>query len=137
MSDGGSFTIKGADVLKELLEQFPDAVQKRAVNTGLSKAGGRLRTYLRRAAPEQSGELKRSLGVKRDRKTGKVKVGLMTRFYYKTLDLSTRRGPPLHPYFEAVWDARRAEITQMILDETLKAISLEAGKIYAKTKAKK
>lgn len=137
MTDSSSFKIKGADVLKELLEQFPENVQRRAVNTGLGKAGGRLRTYLRRSAPVQSGTLKKSLGVKRDRKNGKVKVGLMTRFYYKTLDFLSRRGPPLRPYFENVWNSRRAEITQMILDETVKAISVEAGKIYAKTRAAK
>ena len=137
MSDSGSFKIVGADLLKQLLEQFPDNVQKRAVNTGLGKAGGRLRTYLRRAAPTQSGTLKKSIGIKRDRKTGKVKVGLMTRYYYKTLDFTTKRGPPLRPYFENVWDSKREEITQMILDETIKAISAEAGKIYARSKSSK
>ena len=137
MTDRGSFTIKGADKLKELLEKFPEEVQRRAVNNGLSKAGGRLRTYFRRAAPQQSGTLKKSIGIKRDRKTGKVKIGLMTRFYYKTLDFTTRRGPPLHPFFEAVWQSKRQEITQMILNETVKAIAFEAGKAYAKTKAGK
>lgn len=137
MADSGSFKINGADALRELLEQFPESVQRRAVNTGLGKAGARLRTHLRRAAPAKSGRLKKSIGVKRDRKSGKVKVGLMTRFYYKTLDLQSRRGPPLRPYFEGVWASRREEITQMILNETLKAVSIEAGKIYVKTKAAK
>ena len=163
MSDSGSFKIVGADQLKKMLEQFPDAVQRRAVNTGLNKAGGRLRTYLKRAAPRRDnfhgdappGQLVKSIGVKHDRKTGKIKVGLMTRFYYKVLEYGrnphkrrykravsnfggydVKGSPPMHKFFEKVWDMRKAEITQMILDETWKAISIEAGKMHARTKAK-
>jgi len=155
MADGGSFKIEGADALKKMLEQLPDAVQRRAVNTGLGKAGGRLRTYFRRAAPREEGTLRKSIGIKRDRKTGQVKVGLMTRFYYKVLEYGrkphTRRhknaisrfggynvkgSPPMSKFFENVWVTRKAEITKMILDETWKAVSTEAGKIYARSRGK-
>jgi hypothetical protein len=158
MSDGGSFKIKGADVLKQILAQFPPAVEKRAVNTGLGKAGGRLRTYFRRAAPRVDGTLRKSIGIKRDRKTGKVKVGLMTRFYYKVLSYgrksymrraSTRNGvqkPTKHKwsgsdmsnkFIEQTWYSKRAEIAQMIIDEARRAIEIEAGKMAARSRSVK
>jgi hypothetical protein len=133
MADEIKVNIQGADMLKQLLKTVPENVERRAINTGLSKAGARLRTYFRRAAPKKSGKLFKALGVKRDRKTGHVSVGLMSRFYYKTLDFTTKRGPPLNPYFEKVWEQRKEEITQMVLNETLKALFVEAGKAYQKS----
>lgn len=133
MADEIKVNIQGADMLKELLSVLPDNIERRVINTGLSKAGGRLRTYLRRAAPRKTKTLFNSIGIKRNRKTGHVSVGLMTRFYYKTLDYTTKRGPPLRPYFEKVWETRKEEITQMVLNETLKAIFVEAGKAHQKS----
>jgi len=147
-----SITIKGAKELQAILSQFPKAIEKRIVNNALSKAGGRLRTYFRRAAPKGDGTLRKSIGVKRDRKTGRVSVGLQSRLYYKTLEhgrkpykrrwrkgkgskFSVGGSPAMRKFFEQTWALKQGEISQLLLDECVKAISVEAGRAYARSRA--
>jgi HK97 gp10 family phage protein len=130
-------TISGAAELAELLKTFPDTIQRRAVNTALSKAGGRLRTYFRRAAPKREGKLRASIGVGRSKKKGQVFVGLRKNLYYKTLEYGRGGGPPLHPFFEAEWNNRKVEITKIIIDEVMKILANEAGKNYVRGQARR
>lgn len=136
MADSGSFNIQGARELSELLKTFPEKVKQRAVDTGVRQAGARLRTALRRAAPRKTGTLRQSIGSRFDRRTGIVRVGLMTRFYFKSLELTTKRGAPLRPFFDAAWKQNREQVAQLIIDNATKALYTEAGKIYARTKAR-
>jgi HK97 gp10 family phage protein len=137
MADSGSFKVDGIKELNQLLKTFSDNVKKRSTDTGLRQAGARLRTALRRAAPRQTGTLRNAIGSKFDKRTGTVKVGLMNRFYYKALEMNTKRGAPLRPFFEATWKQNREQIADLIIQNTTKSLYQEAGKIYARTKARK
>ena len=137
MADSGSFKIEGAKELQELLKTFPDKVKQRATDTAVRQAGARLRTAFRRAAPRKSGTLRSSIGTGFDKRTGKVYVGLQTRYYYKSLEYSSKRGAPLNPFFEQAWKQNREQVAQLIINYTHRALYLEAGKIHARTIAKK
>lgn len=136
MADSGSFKIQGAQQLQELLKTFPDKVKQRATDSGVRQAGARLRTAFRRAAPRKTGTLRNSIGSRLNRKTGVVRVGLTTRFYYKSLEMTTKRGAPLRPFFEAAWKQNREQASQLIITNTIKELYREAGKVYARTKAR-
>ena len=136
MADQGSFKINGAQDLLALLKTFPDKVKQRATDTGVRQAGARLRTAFRRAAPRKTGTLRNSIGSRFDKRTGKVYVGLQTRFYYKTLEFNTKRGAPMRPFFDAAWKSNREAVAQIIIDGATKALYQEAGKIHARTKAR-
>lgn len=136
MSDSGSVKLHGVTELNQLLATFSDNVKRRATDSGLRKAGARLRTAFRRAAPRQSGTLRQSIGSSFNKRDGKVYVGLKTRFFYKTLEFQTKRGAPLHPFMDAAWKSNRDNIAQLIIEETRKELYREAGKIYARTKAR-
>jgi len=136
MSD---FKVEGISELNELLETLPFNVQRRVQNRGLAKAAGKMRTYLRRRARAMNGTgtLAKSIGILRTRgrqRKGFVKVGLTTRYYYKTLELGgfTRRGKSyskgLHPFFEETVELHHKEIAQIIIDETGKAVAEVWGK---------
>jgi hypothetical protein len=138
MSDSGSFKLTGVSELNQLLATFTDNVKRRATDTGLRQAGARLRTALRRAAPRQTGTLRQSIGSRFNKRDGKVYVGLQTRFYYKTLSMETKRtNMRLNNYFEATWKSNREHVAQLIIDNSIKSLYTEAGKIYARTKARK
>ena len=128
--------IKGFAALKSDLGKFPEKVAVTAQKKGLRKAAGRMRTYLRRAAPRDSGNLRKSIGIIRPRRgapQNKLRVGLTTRFYYKTLEVRSARGAPLHPFFERAAERHSGDVMQIIVDETRKALYFEAGKLYAKS----
>lgn len=136
MADSGSFKVEGIAELNQLLKTFPDNVKRRATDSGVRQAGARLRTAFRRAAPRKTGTLRNSIGTRFDKKTGKVYVGLRTRFYYKTLSFPTKRtGMKLNTYFQDTWKANREQAAQLIIDNSIKELYREAGKIYARTRA--
>jgi len=135
MSEKSVFKLEGALELEKLFESFPHTVVKRTRRTGLRKAGARMRTMIRRDAPRRSGNLRKSLKSKQ-LKSGAVTVGLKERFYYKTLDLHTKRGAPLHPWFGDSVSRHSPAISQMIINEARAAIHAEAGKAYSKSKSK-
>lgn len=156
-------TISGLDALKAELRKFPDAVQARAVSTGVRKAAGKLRTALRRAAYakvargyKRKNRLRyalRSAVGKRPEFKGKAWVALKqvpgekrTRHYYKVLEVGRKaykrkrgRGnyagsPPMKPFFAKTIRANSAATMRILLTETAKAIAYEAGKAYARSK---
>lgn len=136
MSDGIKLELIGADELQRTLKQFPDAVAKRARRRGLRRAAARLRTLLRRDAPKgESRELRRSIGVKNLKYISSV--GLQKNFYYRVLDAPSDRGAPLRPWFEQSVKRHQESAAQLIITETKKAIAFEAGKAYARSKAKR
>jgi len=119
--------IKGADALKAELKKFPDAVQARAVQTGVRKAAGKLRTELRRAAYAKVArgykrknllrQAIRSAVGKRPQFKGKAWVALKTvpgesrtRHYYKTLEVGRK---PYQRYALTKFQYKRSTKTAM------------------------
>lgn len=87
---GVSYKLEGLEDLLKLMKQAPEVVERRVVKAGVRLAGSRLRTFMRRAAPRgDKGLLRKSITMKYIGKT-KVKVGLNTRQYYKTLDFGRK-----------------------------------------------
>ena len=158
--------ILGLDALRDSLKQFPDKLQTRAVNTGVRKASAQLRTALRRgayAAPmargyKRTNKLRQSLRSAVGKKPGnkgkawvglkKIPGGKRALSYYATLEhgragyTSKRRGavkgsPPMRPFFAKTWNAQRARVGRILVDETAKALAYEAGKAYGRSKGRK
>lgn len=160
-------TISGLDALKDELRKFPDAVQARAVQTGVRKAAGKLRTALRRGAYakvakgyKRKNRLRqaiRSAVGKRPQFKGKAWVALKavpgekrTRHYYKVLEVGrkayTRRGgnrgkyaasPPMKPFWQKTVRANSVATMRILITETQKAIAFEAGKAFARSKGRR
>jgi HK97 gp10 family phage protein len=155
--------ILGVEQLKRELSKFPEAVQARAVQAGVRKAAGKLRTALRRAAYSQmkvrdrkrTNKLRqaiRSAVGKRGTNKGKAWVGLKKvpgesriRFYYKTLEFGRKpyskkgRGkyagsPPMKPFWRTTVNATSGETMRILIEETQRAIAYEAGKAYGRMK---
>ena len=128
--------LQGADALLKDLKAFGPSVSQKAAKTGVRKAAQYLRREFKREAPRVSGTLRKSIKLKMGR-DGKAWVGLRERYYYKTLEFGRKGGPPLHPFFERVWNQHRGQAAQMIVDETRKAVYVEAGKVYARSRTRR
>lgn len=91
MSDAPvTYQLEGLEELLALMKQAPEVVERKVVKSGVRLAGSRLRTFMRRAAPQgDKGLLRKSITMKYVGQT-KVKVGLNTRQYYKTLDVGRK-----------------------------------------------
>jgi hypothetical protein len=133
MAEDGFKLLTDTRELGKVLDQLDGRVRARVAKKGLRQAGARTRTLLRRDAPRVSGNLRKSIGV-RKRKNGTVVVGLTTRFYYETLDLSSKRGAPLRPWFEASVTRHSKTIGNLIVEKTKEALAYEAGRAYAWSK---
>ncbi len=144
MADGKYLKLHGVDNLDSMLKSLAGNSQKRVVASSLRKAAGRLRTYMRRRVPTQTGELKKAIGIrsKKTGKTGKVRVGLVEKHYYGVLDRGRkaykRRGKPVRGTenfksigtgIEESWNNHKEEIAQMIVDEIKVNIFKEWGKL--------
>ena len=141
----------GVQEIKALFAEYPARVVELAARTGLRQSAKVLRNHLRDAAPRRTGKLEQAINYKRARGRNKFspryKVGLQkirgdvgkkggpakVRYYYKTLEFQSERGPAMHPFFQATYDAHRRDVAQLIIDETRKAVYSEAGKIHRKT----
>jgi len=130
------FSLQGAQELEKLFKAFPDSVVKRAKKTGLRKAGSRMRTLIRGDARKfkRTGRLVKSLKLK-VHKNGSVSVGLKERFYYKTLDMKFRSGGNYRPWFAASVSRHARTIVPIMIRETQLALTVEAGKAYARNKS--
>lgn len=135
MSDAISFDLEGMKAVTEIFSVFPLNVQKRATKAGYAKAAGRLRTLLRRDAPKGTGNLRRAIKVKRHR-NGSFTIGLKERYYYKTLDFMYPRGGEYNPWFEQSVERHAHSTLNLCVVAMHEAISREAGKSYAKSRAR-
>lgn len=138
--------LKGADELIAALRQMPEISEQKVMRRGLSKGGARLRTFMRRSARRVTGELSRSIGLKKLRgKKPRYVVGLITNAYYKVLDVGRkphrRNGNPVAgtPKFnsagtgiERTWNTHKRDIAQLIIEEAKKEFAKEVGKLYVK-----
>jgi hypothetical protein len=149
MSNGNetiTMKLKGVDELLAALKAIPDIAEAKVMRRGLSRGGARLRTFMKRNARRITGELVKSIGLKKLRgKKPRYIVGLITNRYYSVLDKGrkpfTRNGRAVAgtPRFdsegtgiERAWLAHREDIAQMIIDEAKKEFAKEAGKLYVK-----
>ncbi|RLC36042.1 hypothetical protein DRH27_05860 [Candidatus Falkowbacteria bacterium] len=138
MSDKISASIIGIQQLAAALNAVAPGVAKRASKTGVRKAAIKMRQHMRQEAPRVSGNLRKSLKYKAVRRrdgTAMYRVGLLDRWYYKTLDLESRRGPPMNPWMEKTIDRHISESEKIIIAEGIKAVNFEAGKQKAKNDA--
>lgn len=143
MANTGAMQLVGAAQVHTLLAAYPVMVQKAAERTGMRKSSKVLAMYLQQAAPAKTGMLRKAMRVKKVRAPRgllKYQVGLRSakgeskvRFYYKTLELQSKRGAPLHPFFMQTWEAHKVEIAQLIVDNTRQAVYDEAARIYRRT----
>lgn len=123
----------------DLLELMPDKTQKRIEKTALVDAARRLRTELRRSAPKQQGNLRKSILVKVHR-NGSVTVGLKRRYYYKVLEFAYPSGyGAWAPWFEkAVEQGSKGVLSNMKRRARAEVIK-EAGRTatYARAKGRR
>lgn len=125
----------GDKELIDMMATFPAKVVARAQKKGLRRGAATMRTLLRRAAPRDSGNLRKAINIIPLPSSGNFAVGLTERYYYKTLEFPSAYGAPLHPFFEKTVEAHQAAILAMITEATEKALITEAGKVYARTSA--
>lgn len=124
-----SYKLEGLEELLAFMKQAPEVVEKKVVKSGVRLAGSRLRTFMRRAAPKgDKGLLRKSITMKYIGEA-KVKVGLNTRQYYKTLDMGRKaykrkdgtqvQGSPTMntqgTMIEKTWSAKKREIAQIMV----------------------
>ena len=133
------FKMVGVEALMRDLNKFPDNVSRNVQKKGLRKAAARMRTYLRRAAPRVSGELRNSIAIGKPSRSnpGRLRVGLMRNFYYKTLEFGRAGGPPMEPFFEDAARRHAGDISNVLIQEIKKALYTEAGKIYVRSYQRK
>jgi hypothetical protein len=136
--------LHNVDNLTTMLKSLSTNAQRRVVASSLRRAAARLRTYMRRRVPKETGELRKSIGVRgrKTSKTGKVRVGLTSNFYYGVLDRGRkaykRNGKPVRGTenfktigtgIEETWNAHKQETAQMIVDQMKINIFKEWGKL--------
>jgi hypothetical protein len=110
------YKLEGLEDLLRVMKTLPEVVNKRIVKAGVRKAGSRLRTYMRRAAPKgEKGLLRKSITMKY-MGNNKVKVGLNSRQYYKVLDVGrkayTRKDGTKVSASTGAWDTKGTGIAQ-------------------------
>jgi hypothetical protein len=131
--------LEGADFLLKQMKAFGPTVEKKATKTGVTKGARRMLKNIRNAAPNNTGRLRRQLGIKVGRK-GIAWIGLRkgkgeSKFlgYYKTLDFDSKRGKALNPWFEKAAEASSSEVADIIIKETTIALYAEATKVYKRS----
>jgi hypothetical protein len=138
-----TYKLEGLEDLLTLMKQLPEVVERRVVKAGVRKAGSRLRTYMRRAAPRgDKGLLRKSITMKYVG-NAKVKVGLNNRSYYKVLDVGRRaykrkdgtqvRGTPSFnsqgTNIEKTWNIHKREIADLVIYGMKIEVFKEAGRM--------
>lgn len=94
MSDGFSVKVSGvAEIQRRMQDQVPK-VEKRVVSAGLRAAARPVVTRARSLVPRDTGQLRKSIGVKVKRYRGAVWVGIGPRAGYK---IRTADGRSLNP----------------------------------------
>ena len=137
------FTIKGIPELEAVFKKLPQSTSTRVRKTAITKTAGRFRTLLRRDAPRISGMLRKSIGVKKSRRFPAAWIGLKLktkgkqggkgiRYYYKVLDMQSKRGAPIKPWFFQSADRHIPGLERLLVAETKKAVVYEAGKAFAR-----
>jgi len=129
--------LTGFKEFQKMTKEYPEAVIKRISKVGISKAAARSRTILRRASPEDSGLLKKSINVRRAKRGRPLayigptwKSGDNRESYFGRLEWDYDKK---YAWFEKAIEAHATEILQIVLTEATSAIYKEAGKNYIKS----
>ena len=140
--------INGLEQLQKLMSELPDKVQKQVAVAGVRIAGSRLRTLMRRRVPVRSGKLRKAIGLRfgKGRDVAKVTVGLLSRFYYKTLQEGRKpfkRKSPKGIYhtvsgspsmdteglgLEDVWNTHKDELLKVLIEGMQKELYRQLGR---------
>jgi hypothetical protein len=144
MSQQEIYKLEGMEELLTLMKSLPEVVEKRIVKAGVRLAGSRLRTFMRRAAPMGDKGLLRKSITMRYIGQAKVKVGLNSRQYYKTLDVGrkaykrkktgveVKASPTMNTtgtMIEQTWSARKREIAEIMIEGMRIELYKEAGRM--------
>ena len=138
------FKLQGVDALIKEMKGFGPTVADKAADRAIKGTARRYLTKLRRAAPKDSGRLRKALRVRYSRKAKKAWIGLgkirgetQIRQYYKTLEMNTARGAPLHPWMKRHFESMQRELASEIIKHTRLELYKEAGRIHARQRLKR
>ena len=138
------FKLEGFDALRKELEAFGPTVSDKAADRAIRGTARRYLTKLKRAAPKESGTLRKALQVKYSRRAKKAWIGLRrikgesgTRSYYKTLEMQSARGPALNPFMMRHFASMKNELANEIIKQTRMELYKEAGRIHARQRIKR
>ena len=140
--------INGLEQLQKLMAELPDKVQRQVAVAGVRIAGSRLRTLMRRRVPVRSSKLRKAIGLKygKGRDVAKVTVGLLSRFYYKTLEQGRKpykRKSTKGIYYtvsgtpnmdsqglglEDVWNTHKDELLKVLIEGMQKELYRQLGR---------
>jgi len=142
-------TIDGLEQLNAILKELPANIQKKVAVAGVRIAGSRLRTLMRRRVPVRSGRLRKAISMRygKGRDVAKVTVGLLSRHYYKTLDVgrkaytrTSRTGKKIEVAatpgpmgdglgLEEVWNTHKQEILKILVEGMQKELYKQLGRM--------
>ncbi len=145
-----ALTIDGLEQLNAILKELPANIQKKVAVAGVRIAGSRLRTLMRRRVPVRSGRLRKAISMRygKGRDVAKVTVGLLSRHYYKTLDVgrkayirTSRTGKKVEVaatpgpmaggglHLEEVWNTHKQEILKILVEGMQKELYKQLGRM--------
>ena len=119
-------------------------IAKKGGQVGVKKAAMELRRRLRAGAPKRSGVLRRALQFKHSRRAAVSWVGIKkirgeskARNYYATLERGREGSAPFHPFIERTINNSKNDLFKIMVSEARKALYVEAGKVYARSKTRR
>ena len=143
MAKKSGITFDPQGLIKDMYAMGP-SISKKGGQQGVRKAAMQLRKRLRAAAPKRTGTLRRAIQFKHSRRGAMSWVGIKklkgethARNYYATLERGRKGGPPLHPFIARTIENSKDEVFETMVTETRKALYVEAGKVYARSKTRR
>lgn len=127
--------IQGLDALNQILKELEPRMRNTVIKRGFKRTAAKMRTNIRKDARsfKRSGNLAKSIGVKYSRRQIRAWVGLTSNYYYKTLDLDSKRGAALHPWFKNSVERHSRTFVHDMRENIREALFIEAGKAHAKS----
>ena len=130
-------------LIKDMYAMGP-TIAKKGGQVGVRKAATELRKRLRAAAPKRTGTLRKVLQFKHSRRRATSWVGIKKRKgdpaalnYYATLERGRQGSAPFHPFIERTINNSKSDLFKIMVSEARKALYVEAGKVYARSKTRR
>ena len=136
----GAISISGLKDLERTLRLLPDTMERKVIMTGLSAGGRVFRNEMRKRAPRRSGDLRKSIAVRREARRLLVRVGFRKGgrhahlLEYGTQERFTRKGVsrgsmPAQPFIEPAIKAAEARAVQAMAKAMLRRTETEVRKL--------
>lgn len=156
MANNIELNVQGLESVLETLKSLPQIAQNKVARAGVNIGGSRLRTMMRRRVPVVDGLLRKSIMmkyIKGDKNNPAVRVGLLTRQYYSTLDVGRKSYSRVYrkgrggerfnvagtPRMNSVgtgikdtWQAHKQEIIDLMVTKMTTQMYVEIGKLAAR-----